>query len=48
MNCKLCAWFYSDIDENGYPISKQYCHYNRDDGYAPCELEDNEKETYEE
>ena len=40
MKCKDCAYFWSDCDDNGNPIGNPYCHYQWNDGYAPCETED--------
>ena len=40
MKCKECCYFWSDCDKNGKPIGHPYCHYQYDDGYAPCEVDD--------
>ena len=49
MKCNDCCYFYSDIDEkSGELISESYCHYFHIDGYAPCEIEDLERETIDE
>lgn len=39
MKCKDCPYFWSDCDEKGNPIDRPYCHYQWDDGYAPCEVD---------
>lgn len=45
MKCKDCPYCWSDLDEDGKPISHPYCHYQHDDGYAPCEVDDGDNET---
>lgn len=40
MKCKDCCYFWQDKGED-YP----WCHYVWNDGYAPCEVEEYEKET---
>lgn len=41
MECKNCAYYWSDLcDKNGKPIGNPYCHYQWNDGYAPCEVDD--------
>ena len=37
MDCVNCAYRYADVNENGEPISLEYCHYGDFDGGAPCE-----------
>lgn len=44
MDCKNCAYCWADLDEEGRPISLEYCHYDGLEGWAPCEYE----EPYEE
>lgn len=44
MKCKDCLYCYADVDEEGNPTGYEYCHYFNDDGYAPCEVDDNEAE----
>ena len=40
MKCSDCSYWYADVDENdGTPVTCDYCHYDYDDGYAPCEEE---------
>lgn len=41
-SCKICPYFCTDLDGD-FP----YCHYDYDDGYAPCETEDYYEEEYE-
>lgn len=40
MKCTDCAYYWSDCDDNGEPIDNPYCHYQYNDGYAPCEVDD--------
>ena len=40
MKCIECAWYWQDEDEK-YPS----CKYYYDDGYAPCGIEERERET---
>ena len=44
MKCKDCLYYYADVDEEGSPTSCEYCHYVLDDGYAPCEVDEDEAE----
>lgn len=44
MKCKDCCYCYADVDDEGRPTSREYCHYFNDDGYAPCEVDDNDAE----
>lgn len=44
IKCKDCPYFWADCDDNGKPIENPHCHYQYNDGYAPCEAE--ETETY--
>lgn len=43
IKCIDCPYYW--WDELGEP---SYCHYQYDDGYAPCEIEDKERETEDE
>ena len=36
MGCN-CGYWWADLDEEGGPISLEYCHYDGPNGYAPCE-----------
>ena len=45
MKCKDCPYFFSDTDDHGKPIAREYCHYRWNDGYAPCEIDDQNAET---
>lgn len=40
MKCTNCNYYWADCDENGTPTSREYCHYQYDDGYAPCEVDE--------
>lgn len=42
MKCKDCPYLWVDVDEYGNPTGYESCHYVADDGYAPCEVEDND------
>lgn len=48
MDCKHCAYCWADLDEDGAPISFEYCHFDGPDGWAPCEYEDSYEEYPEE
>ena len=37
--CYYCGCMYADCNENGEPITSEYCHYNGPDGCAPCDDE---------
>lgn len=41
MKCADCPYYWADVNEqSGEQIGHSYCHYQYDDGYAPCEVED--------
>lgn len=40
LKCADCSYFYADCNEQGYTHSSPYCHYYHNDGYAPCEIDD--------
>lgn len=42
MKCTDCAYYWCECDENGKPIDHPFCHYQYNDGYAPCEVEETE------
>lgn len=45
MKCQDCCYYYEDVQSRtGIPLTRKYCHYHHNDGYAPCEVE----ETYDE
>ena len=44
MDCKHCGYCWADLDEDGVPISLEYCHFDGPDGWAPCEYEDEVEE----
>lgn len=46
--CFNCGYMWADLDEEGRPITNEYCHYDGPDGWAPCEYEDNYEEYPEE
>lgn len=48
MDCKHCGYCWADVDEDGTPISFEYCHYEGPHEYAPCEQEDAYEEYPEE
>jgi len=31
-----CGYWWADLDENGTPISLEYCHFDGPDEWAPC------------
>ena len=40
MSCNNCGYHYADCDSSGIPTGNAYCHYYYNDGYAPCEVDD--------
>ena len=40
IKCKDCPYYWADMDGE-----IAYCHYQYNDGYAPCEIDDKERET---
>ena len=38
--CFNCGYMYPDCDEDGTPISLEYCHYEGPAEWAPCEQDD--------
>lgn len=43
LKCNNCLyWWDDDVDDT------KYCHYFREDGYAPCEIDERESEEYDE
>lgn len=40
MKCKDCPYYWADCDDKGNPIENPHCHYQWNDGYAPCEVDD--------
>jgi len=48
--CFNCGYMWADFDEEGRPITREYCHYEGPDAWAPCEQDDNyyEPEDYSE
>ena len=41
--CDYCGCYWADLDEDGAPLSLEYCHYEGPDGWAPCEQDDNDE-----
>ena len=35
-----CGYWWADLDEDGTPISLEYCHYEGPAEWAPCEQDD--------
>ena len=35
--CFNCGYMWADLDEEGRPITNEYCHYEGPDAWAPCE-----------
>ena len=44
MKCKDCPYYWAECDDRGNPIGHPNCHYQWNDGYAPCEVDDYETE----
>ena len=42
IKCEDCPYFWTDYHKNK---ERPSCHYRWDDGCAPCEIEDSERET---
>ena len=40
MNICPCGYWWADLDEDGRPITSEYCHYDGPEGWAPCEYEE--------
>lgn len=40
MDCKHCGYCWADRDDDGTPISLEYCHYEGPDEWAPCAQDD--------
>ena len=41
-----CGYWWADLDEDGNPISNEYCHYDGPDAWAPCEQEEQYNEDW--
>ena len=41
--CTNCGYYWADLDEDGAPLSFEYCHFEGPDGWAPCEQDDYEE-----
>ena len=35
--CFNCGYMWADLDEEGRPITREYCHYEGPAEWAPCE-----------
>ena len=46
--CFNCGYMCADRDEEGVPISNEYCHYDGPDAWAPCEQDNIYDEAAEE
>lgn len=42
MDCKHCGYCWADVDEDGVPMSLEYCHFDGPDSWAPCEYNEDE------
>lgn len=42
--CENCGYFYKDVDRCGEPVSRDYCHFEGPDGWAPCEQDENDSD----
>ena len=42
--CFSCGYCWADLDEDGVPISNEYCHYDGPIAWAPCEQDDYEED----
>lgn len=42
MDCRNCGYCWADVDEDGVPMSLEYCHFDGPDDYAPCEYSEDE------
>ena len=38
--CFGCGYWWADCDEDGTPITNEYCHYEGPDAWAPCAQDD--------
>lgn len=38
--CTNCGYMWADRDDDGAPISLEYCHYVGPEDWAPCEQDD--------
>jgi len=38
--CFNCGYMWADCDEEGNPITGEYCHYDGPSAWAPCEQDD--------
>ena len=42
-----CGYYYADLDDEGKPLTLNYCHFSGPEGWAPCEVEPQDKYGYE-
>lgn len=47
MDCRNCGYYWADLDDEGAPLSFEYCHYEGPDAWAPCEQDDYYEESEE-
>lgn len=38
--CFGCGYMWADLDEEGRPVTNEYCHFDGPEGYAPCEQDE--------
>lgn len=38
--CFNCGYMWADLDDEGRPITREYCHYEGPDAWAPCEYDE--------
>lgn len=38
--CFSCGYMWADLNDEGRPITNEYCHYEGPEGYAPCEQDE--------
>lgn len=43
--CFGCGCMWADLDEDGRPITSEYCHFDGPDEWAPC-MQDEEPDGY--
>lgn len=44
MECEYCPYFWNDADYDEREENWTRCHYDQNDGYAPCEINESEDE----
>lgn len=38
--CFNCGYMWADLNDEGRPITNEYCHYEGPDAWAPCEQDE--------